>query len=77
MSIVFNISQNKKKLKDLFDHRPPVHPSTRPPVNPSQLGLRPRRKGRALDPEGRTERGDKERYRNESPLNLNEESFVN
>ena len=30
MSIVFNISQNKKKLKDLFVNRPtrqPVHPS--------------------------------------------------
>ena len=30
MSIVFNISQNKKKLKDLFAHRP-----TRPSVHPS------------------------------------------
>ena len=42
MSLVFNISQNKKNLRTFLLT-----------VHPSQLGLRPRRKGRALDPEGR------------------------
>ena len=55
MDIMFNISQNKKKLKDLFVNRPirPIRPTRpiRPPRHNS--GWRPRRKGRALDPEGR------------------------
>ena len=60
MSIVFNISQNKKKLKDLFGNRQPVHPSTRPPVTTRAGALVVRVEH--WTPKGDcTERGDKER----------------
>ena len=39
MGIVFNISQNKKKLKDLFVNRP-----IRRSVHPSQLKINPAKK---------------------------------
>ena len=58
MSIVFNISENKKKLKDLFVNRPirPIRPTRH------NSGWRPRLKGMHWTPKGDyTERGDKER----------------
>ena len=59
--LVFNISQKKKKLKDLFVYRPPVHPSTRQPVTTRAGALVVRVEH--WTPKGDcTERGDKERY---------------
>ena len=53
MGIVFNISQNEKKLRTLLMTVPSVHPSTRQPVQPVKLGAKRLAVRLALDPEGR------------------------